>query len=150
MDCHSIAIWDTQLFHFVPKLVSRHYIEGFLKVHKTTICCSTLLVPYLLYQMPKGDTMVNSRVLRPKTRLPFCSFSLIFCPSADSLLYHAPKKLAHEGVDHNSAVIRRVIGISTLKERNDHVGGPFFRKAIPDDPIENFLYVRGKELNSPF
>ena len=100
--------------------------------------------------MSKGDTVVNSRVLTPKTRLPFCSFSLIFCLSADSPLYHTSKKLAHEGVDHNCAVVRRVIGISTLKERNDHAGGPFFRKAIPDDPVENFLYVRGKELNSPF
>ena len=100
--------------------------------------------------MSKGDTMVNSRVLRPKSHLSFFSFPLDFYPCVDSPLYHAPKNISHEGVHHNSAVIRRFISVYTLKERDDHPGGPFFRKAILDEPIENFLYVRGKELNSHF
>jgi hypothetical protein len=76
-------------------------------------------------------------------------FSFIFCSIIDSSLYHAPKKLSHEWVDHNNAVIRRVIDISILKERNDHIGGPFSWKVVLDDPIENFFYVRCKELNPP-
>jgi hypothetical protein len=47
-------------------------------------------------------------------------------------------------------VVGRVIDISILKERNDHTGGPFSRKVIMDDPIENLFYARCKELNPPF
>jgi hypothetical protein len=82
--------------------------------------------------MSKGDTTINGRIPRSKTRLPFFPFSLIFCPTVDSSLYHAPKKISHEGVDHNTAVVGRVIDISILKERNDHTGGPFSWKAILD------------------
>lgn len=81
---------------------------------------------------------------------PACPFPLIFCPRADPSLYHAPKKLSHEGVDHNSAVVRRVIDISILIERNDHTSAPFFREATLNDRIENSFYVRGKDLNPLF
>jgi hypothetical protein len=91
--------------------------------------------------------MINGRMLRSKTCLPFCPFSLIFCSTADSLLYHAPKKLAHGGVDHNSVLVGRVIDISILKERNDHTGGPFSQNVVLNDPIENSFYVKCKELN---
>jgi hypothetical protein len=94
--------------------------------------------------------MTNGRMPRSKTCLPFCPFYLISCPIVDSLLYHAPKKLSHEGVDHNSAIVGRVIDISILKEKNDHIGGLFSRKFVLDDPIENLFYVRCKELNPPF
>jgi hypothetical protein len=99
--------------------------------------------------MSKGDTMINGRMPRSKTCMLFFPFSLIFCPTANSSLYHAPKKLSHEGVDHNSVVVGRVIDISILKERNDHTGGPFSRKSILYDSIENSFYVRCKELNPP-
>jgi hypothetical protein len=94
--------------------------------------------------------MINGRRMpRSKTLLPFCPFSLIVCSTVDSSLYHAPKKLTQEGVDHNSAVVGRVIDISILKERNNDTGGLFSLKSVLDDPIENSFYVRCKELNSP-
>jgi hypothetical protein len=99
--------------------------------------------------MFKGDTMINGRMPRSKTRIPFFPFPLIFFPTTDSSLYHAPKNLSHEGVDHNSTVVGRVIDISILKERNDHTGGPFSWKTVSNDPIENSFYVRCKELNPP-
>lgn len=94
--------------------------------------------------------MMKGRAPRSKTHFPFWPFSLIFCRAVDSLLYHAPKKLALEGVDHNSVVVNRVINISILKEKNDHIGSPLSQETVLDNLIENSVYVSGKKMDTAF
>jgi len=69
------------LFKDLQELISGDNVKIFSKVHKTTKEISFTIATFL-YDDPKGDKVVDGRVMPLKTNLLFSSFTLVLKPKA--------------------------------------------------------------------